>query len=284
MIQYGMRAHDFSGPKPLTEFLDGLAAGGIRHIQLAFEKCFSDYDFSTGHYSEGFAGYIGGELDRRGLRADVLGCYINPVCPTEKLRRREVARFVERLRYAKHIRAGMVGTETGRYDDAMAVTPLTQSRECWLTLLRSFAAIAEAAEALGVTVGVEAVFNHTVSSPERMAQFLRELRSPAVEVILDAANLVFPGESRAAQDEAVERAFDLFGGSISVLHLKDCVFENGVQRCVPPGEGVVSFGALLRRVAREKPGITGLLEESSPARFAADCAFFDSETEKAAGR
>ena len=57
MIQYGMRAHDLCPKLPLTEVLDTVRAHNIRHIQLAFGKSVSDYDFSTGHYSAGFAGY-----------------------------------------------------------------------------------------------------------------------------------------------------------------------------------------------------------------------------------
>ena len=67
-----------------------------------------------------------------------------------------------------------------------------------------------------------------------------------------------------------------------MLHLKDCVFENGVQRCVRPGTGVVRWEEPMRLIAREKPELTGLLEESSPARYAQDCAFFAEKYEEAA--
>lgn len=283
MLQFGMRAHDCCPPLPAEECFDTLAANGLRHIQLAFEKSISDYDFSTGHYSAGFARYLADALDRRGLHTAVLGCYINPVHPDEAMRRREVDRFVERLRYAKHLRADMVGTETGRFSADMSVTPATASQECWRALLDSFSRIAQAAEALGVTVGVEGVFDHTVSTPERMAQFLRELRSPAVEVILDFANLVSPDAcGREDQEQLAERAFALYGDRISVLHLKDCVFEHGVQKCVRPGTGVVHWQAPLRWVSREKPRIIGLLEESSPERYAQDCAYFEQSYQQAA--
>lgn len=283
MLQFGMRAHDCCPPLPMTECFDTLAANGLRRVQLAFEKSISDCDFSTGRYSPAFAGKIGEELGKRGLHVSVLGCYINPVHPDEAARRREVDRFVERLRYAKDIGADMVGTETGRFSPDMAVTALTQSKECWRVLLGSFSRIAREAEALGVTVGVEGVFDHTLSTPERMARFLRDLDSPAVRVILDFANLVPPDAlSAEAQRSLAERAFSLYGERIAVLHLKDCVFENGAQRCVRPGTGVVRWEEPMRLIAREKPELTGLLEESSPARYAQDCAFFTRKYEEAA--
>ena len=42
MIQFGMRAHDACRPAPMTEALDAMKAQGLEHLQLAFEKSFSD--------------------------------------------------------------------------------------------------------------------------------------------------------------------------------------------------------------------------------------------------
>ena len=50
MLQFGMRAHDFSGAKPAATFVKDISEAGIRHVQLAFEKSFSDIDFRTGNY------------------------------------------------------------------------------------------------------------------------------------------------------------------------------------------------------------------------------------------
>ena len=50
MLQFGMRAHDFSGAKPAAAFVKDISEAGIRHVQLAFEKSFSDIDFRTGNY------------------------------------------------------------------------------------------------------------------------------------------------------------------------------------------------------------------------------------------
>ncbi len=277
MIQFGVRAHDFVPQTDLETFGNRLQQMGIRHIQLVMEKSIGDYDFSPGHYSAGFAGYLGRELAKRDIHVAVLGCYINPVNPEETARFREVNRFVERLRYAKHMHADMVGTETGRYSADMSVTPMTESKECYRLLLDSFERIVTAAEALGVIVGVEGVFDHTLSSPEKMKQFLDDLASPAVEVILDTANLMSPdtAKSKKLQNEKIDRAFDLYGDRISVLHLKDCVFDsNGVQVCTRPGEGLICYESLFRHLREEKPQIIGLLEESSPEYFAKDREFF----------
>lgn len=242
MIQFGIRAHDYCGPGTVEEVVDQLYEGGIRHIQLAMSKSFSAPDFSGGHYSPGLAHYIGEQLAKRNIHVAVLGCYINPVIPDENLRLAEVNRFIEHLKYAKSIGADMVGTETGRYSLDMSVTPETQSEACYKLLLDSF---------------------------------LRDLDSHMVEVILDNANLIAPWTISKEQQEAItEEAFALYGNRISVLHLKDCVFQNGVQQCTRPGEGLICYERLMRHIKAEKPYIIGLLEESSPAHFKADCDFF----------
>lgn len=275
MIQFGMRAHDFCVPGNMEDVFQQLGSGNLRHIQLALSKSITDYDFSYGHYSAGFAHYIGERLKHHGLHVAVLGCYINPVLPDETLRMAEVNRFIEHLKYAKRINADMVGTETGRYSIDMSVTPMTDTEECYRLLLDSFSKIVDAAESLGVTIGIEGVCNHTLSTPEKMSRFLYDLASPNIEVILDLANLISPQTTEPdKQDEIVDKAFEYYGDRISLLHLKDCVFTDGVQDCRRPGTGLIRYQRLMQYIKQGKPEIIGLLEESSREEFNTDCQYF----------
>ena len=189
-MNFGMRCHDICRPGTVTEVLDHVAENGIMQIQLAMSKSFTDYDFSCGHYSPGMAHYVRNELDKRGIHVAVLGCYINPVNPDELKRRAEVDRFIEHLKYAKILGADMVGTETGRYDVNAKQTPYTYTEGCYQLLLKSMREIVAAAEKLGVTVGVEAVHNHTLYCPEMMHRFLRDIDSPNVEALLDPVRII----------------------------------------------------------------------------------------------
>lgn len=275
MIQFGMRAHDYCAPGSMVDVFDQLGGSKIRHIQLALAKSINDYDFSYGHYSSGFAHYIGELLKERSLHVAVLGCYINPVLPDETLRMAEVNRFIEHLKYAKRINADMVGTETGRYSIDMSVTPKTETEDCYRLLLDSFSKIVDAAESLGVTIGIEGVYNHTLSTPEKMSRFLYDLASPNIEVILDTANLISPQTTEAQkQDEIIDKAFEYYGDRISLLHLKDCVFTDGEQDCRRPGTGLIRYNRLMHHIKNGKPGIIGLLEESSREDYSADCQYF----------
>ena len=58
--------------------------------------------------------------------------------------------------------------------------PETFTETAYQRLLKSMREIVSAAEKLGVTVGVEGVFDHTLYSPAMMKRFLEDIDSPNV--------------------------------------------------------------------------------------------------------
>ncbi len=272
MLSFGMRCHDICPKMPMEPLFEEVKANGIDQIQLAFGKSISDYDFSVGHYSSGFAHYIRKKLDQNGIHVAVLGCYINPINPIESKRQAEVAKFIEHLKYAKIIGADMVGTETGRLDPNMKVVPETFTETAYQLLLKSMREIVSAAEKLGVTVGVEGVFNHTLYSPAMMKRFLEDIDSPNVEVILDSVNLIHP-EEVDCQEEVISKAFDYYGDKITMLHMKDFVFEGQDQIFRYVGEGLFHYEPLMKLLKEKKPHITMLLENSRKERYHSDVKF-----------
>ncbi|MGN0372022.1 MAG: sugar phosphate isomerase/epimerase family protein [Enterocloster sp.] len=273
-LNTGMRCHDLCPKMEMEEVFAQAKANDIHQIQLAFKKSISNYDFTTGHYSPGFARYIASQLQKNDIHVAVLGCYINPTNPIESKRQAEVARFIEHLKYARVIGADMVGTETGRLDPDFRVTKETYTEECYQLLLKSMREIVSAAEKLGVIVGVEGVFNHTLYSPARMKRFLEDIDSPNVEVILDAVNLIHPDQvDPEEQARVIDQAFAYYGDRISVLHVKDFVFDGENQLFRHVGDGLFKYEPLMRHVKEMKPQITMLLENSSRDRFHSDVAF-----------
>lgn len=134
--------------------------------------------------------------------------------------------------------------------------------------------IVAAAEKLGVIVGVEGVFNHTLYSPARMKRFLEDIDSPNVEVILDAVNLIHPGQVEPeAQKRVIDRAFAYYGDRIGVLHVKDFVFDGQEQLFRHVGDGLFRYEPLMKHVKERKPHIAMLLENSSRERYHEDVKF-----------
>ena len=209
----------------------------------------------------------------------VLGCYINPIHPIESRRQAEVAKFIEHLKYAKMIGADMVGTETGRLDPDMKVTAETFTETAYQRLLKSMREIVSAAEKLGVIAGVEGVFDHTLYSPAMMKRFLDDINSPNVEVILDSVNLIHPEEVEC-QTEVIDKAFAYYGDRITMLHIKDFVFDGNNQVFRHVGEGLFQYEPLMKHLKQEKPHITMLLENSNKERYHSDVEFLQKIYEK----
>lgn len=268
-MNYGMRCHDICPKGDMDTVFDTVKAYGIHQIQLVLGKSIAGYDFAPGHYSPGLAHVIGDKLKERKIHVAVLGCYINPTDPDESRRRASVARFIEHLKYARIIGADMVGTETGRYSSDFKVVPETYTEECYQLLLKSMREIVGAAEKLGMIVGVEAVHDHTLYSPEMQRRFLEDIDSPNVEAILDPVNLI--GAKDVDNQEAViDRAFALYGDRITMVHVKDFRMTDGQPEFEHIGEGLFDYRPLLRRLKKDKPYLTMLLENSTPERYHRD--------------
>ena len=263
-LNTGMRCHDLCPRMEMEKLFARVREHDIHQIQLAFGKSISDYDFTTGRYSSGFARAIAGELEKNNIHVAVLGCYINPTNPVESRRRSEVARFIEHLKYARIIGADMVGTETGRLDPDFRVTEETYTEDAYQLLLKSMKEI----------VAAEGVFNHTLYSPARMKRFLEDIDSPNVEVILDAVNLIHPDETEPeAQERVIDRAFAYYGDRIGALHVKDFVFDGQEQLFRHVGDGLFRYEPLMKHVKKMKPHIAMLLENSSQERYHGDVEF-----------
>lgn len=282
MLTFGMRCHDVCAPMEMEKVFATVKENGIHNIQLAMSKSITNYDLTTGHYSAGFARYIASQLQENDIHVSVLGCYINPTHPDESKREAEVARFIEHLKYARILGADMVGTETGRLHPAMKVNPQTYTEDAYQLLLKSMRTIVSAAEKLGVIVGVEGVYDHTLYSPERMKRFLEDMDSPNVEVILDAVNLMGP-ESNTEEEQAdvLQRAFSYYGDRITMLHIKDYIMHGASQEFRFVGEGQFHYRPLMKLLKEKKPMITMLLENSNLEHYHGDVAFLKKLYEEA---
>lgn len=268
----GMRCHDLCAKADIDTVLDTVKENGIHQIQLAFGKSISGFDFAPGHYSPGMAHMIAEKLKERDIHVAVLGCYINPIHPDREVRQASIAKFIEHLKYAKIIGADLVGTETGRYSRDFSVVPETYTEESYQIFLDTMGQIVRAAEKLGATVGVEAVHDHTLCTPDKMRRFLDDIDSPNVEAILDPVNLI-SAKNYKEQDAVIARALELYGDRVSMLHIKDFRMENGEPEFEHVGDGLFHYQPILSWLKKEKPYVTMLLENSNKERYHSDVAF-----------
>jgi L-ribulose-5-phosphate 3-epimerase len=119
--------------------------------------------------------------------------------------------------------------------------------------------LAPEAENLGVTIGVENVWNGMLLSPLEFREFIDSIASPRVQVYFDTGNAVAFGFP--------EDWIRTLGSRICRVHIKDFRRSVGtLQGFVPPLEGDVNWPVVVRALAEARYA-GPLTAERSPARF-----------------
>ena len=255
-LNIGLRGHDVEA-EDLSELSQKLKEYGISNVQLVLKK--SCKGFKEGMFSPSFAKKIGEIFSENGIEISVLGCYINPSNTNKEILEKDMEYFVESLKYAKFLNAGVVGLETGFVGEE-CITENNQTEEAYQYLLSNMKVLKDAAEKLGVMIAVEAVSCFVINSPERMLRLLNDLDSPNILVIFDLLNLLTI-ENYKNQEKIIDTVFELLGDKISVIHLKDFIVENNQLRQCPIGEGLLNREKILSIIKTHKPNIPIILEE-----------------------
>ena len=108
---------------------------------------------------------------------------------------------------------------------------------------RSLAKLAPYAQAAGVCMGVENVWNKFLLSPLEMRRFLEEIHSDYVGAYFDVGNIIYIGYP----DQWIE----ILGGLIRRLHFCDCRADGcGMSMFVDLFEGDVDFEAVMAAAKR----------------------------------
>jgi L-ribulose-5-phosphate 3-epimerase len=260
-LRLGVRAHDF-GCDPPERLAARIAAQGFSCVQLALNKAIAGLKLQAGDLNAELAREIGGAFARHGVGIEVLGCYVNPIHPDLATRKKLLAYFKDHLRFARDFGCGIVALESGSVNANYSPHPANYGEAAFREMLASIGELVAEAEKFGVTVGLEAVHCHTVSTAKKMRRVLDTIRSKNLRVVFDAANLLSP-ENYREQTRIIPVALDLLGNDIAVVHAKDFVFESGALKTVPAGRGELDFAPVLNFVHVRNLGVAVLLEEAN---------------------
>lgn len=256
-LNIGLRGHDVEA-EDLPELSQKIKEYGISNVQLVLKK--SCKGFKEGMFSPSYAKKIGEIFAKNNIEISVLGCYINPSNTNKEVLEQDMAYFVESLKYAKFMNAGVVGLETGFVGEE-CIPENNQTEEAYQYLLSNMKVLRDAAEKLGVMIAVEAVSCFVINSPERMYRLVSDLASPNISVIFDPLNLITISNYKD-QDNIIRKMFKLLSDRIAVIHLKDFrVVDNNIRQC-SIGEGILNIPLLLSLVSENKPQIPIILEET----------------------
>lgn len=214
----GLRAHDY-GRQELSQLLSSINADGWQSIQLAFAKAAADVnstkDITQKHFDV---------LKSSPVTVSVLGSYVDLGLVDEKLRKAEAAKFIANISIAKAVNAGCIGSET----TPIAAQPMADKKDAVKALYKSLCEILPVAQELGVTVGIEPVYWHTLSTPALTKQMLLDLQSQNLKIIFDPINLL-SASCLKTQHTLWEQCFEAFGDKIAAIHVKGVKFEGEKQ-------------------------------------------------------
>jgi len=273
----GMRGHDFGRMQP-AELAAAIKHTGFKATQLAFTKAFPEP--ADQYMTPDQLAAIRKAFEEQGIALPVMGCYISTSDKDEAVRQAAKEKFARCLRASVLLGAGCVGTETTHF------TFDESEREAAYARLLDFTRyVVKAAEECGAIVGIEPVAVHTLNTPELTRRLLDDVPSDNLRVVLDLANLVTPQTtSPEAQADILTRCIDLFGDKITVLHVKDGVFNaDGKWENRPLGEGVMDWAHLLPRLREMNDQLCALREGVWPGNGEAECALMHRWMEGTAG-
>ena len=239
-MELGIFCRIFTRPS-LAQTLDALAASGLRAVQ--FHLTSAGLPELPDEISPQAAAEICQAFKARGLHmAAVSGTY-NMIHPDPLIRQQGLNRLQVLAAACPQLGTSLITLCSGTRDPANMWHrhPDNSTPAAWRDLLDSLTPALEAAEANRVTLAFEPEPGNVVDRARKGRRLLDELRSPYLKVVMDAANLIHPGEL-GRMPELFDEAFDLLGGDVALAHAKDLAPDGCV---VAAGKGLVDYDRFL---------------------------------------
>lgn len=261
-MQFGIRLHD-AVDVPVEERLKVVKEQGFSCAHVALSKVIKENSVANSALTPGYAMYLKRLFDKNELDCAVLGCYLNLANPDAAQLKEIQEKYKANIRFAAHLGAGVVGTETGAPNTEYKFEEACWSEEALQQFIRGLRPVVTYAEQMGVLVAIEPVVRHIVCNPVRARRVLDEIDSPNLRIILDPVNLL-ESYNYEKQDEIIDQAIELLGKDIAVLHVKDFVIKDGKLISVPVGQGQCHWDRIMPYMKKEKPFMHATLEDTKP--------------------
>lgn len=263
-MKIGIRLHDtISGT--LEERLTYVKGQGFECAHLAMSKVLPDFSMKDAPEKltrPEFEEEIRGPFERTGLDCALLGCYLSLMDNSEEERERIREIYYAHFPFARKIGAWMVGSETPARPESAFAKDAPHSEEAFRFFVEQLRPIVRRAEEEDVLFAIEPVYSHVISTPERAERLLDAIRSDHLKIILDAVNLLGPGNVNR-REEVIREGMSRLGDRVALMHMKDYRLEaDGRMPAVACGEGEMDYGGLMQFARARDLSMT--LENTKP--------------------
>lgn len=242
-----IRAHDL-GVKGTASILDRLQALGIDGVQMVCYKAYDDIPYCGGGITDEKAERIGKAFREAGKAVPLVGAYFNPVHSNPEKVERGIRVFEDYLRLSRVLGSGVVGSETGSFnDDKWTYHPRNRTEEALQTVVGTFSRLCDYARDCGAAVAMEGAAGHVCYDVDTLAK-ARKMMGRPTRVIFDLYNYL--DESNQGDYLSIlDKGLDTFAGEILLFHMKDCRFVSGQRPTqVPFGTGEMDLEKVLGKI------------------------------------
>lgn len=243
-----IRAHDL-GVKGTERILEELKALDIDGVQMVCYKAYDDIPYRPGGITPEKAAAIANAFSDAGAMIPLIGAYFNPVHsnPEKVSSCKEV--FAEYLRVANVMGCGVVGSETGSFnDDKWTYHPANRTEEALQRVVATFSELCDIGADCGAVVAMEGAAGHVCWNVETLNRAQAMMNRSNTRVIFDLYNYL-DETNQGEYLKILDQGLDVFGDRILLFHMKDCQFVNGNKpKQVPFGTGQMDMEAILRRI------------------------------------
>lgn len=198
-----------------------------------------------------------------------VGCYTNLECAAGSSRDTARATLRDTIAAAGMAGARSVVSGVGHMDPDCPTEVFAAHQDNWTDeamgrLVESCAEAAEWARAAGTTFCVETWVITTLNTPQRVGELVRKVGTNGFGILLDPVNLMCL-DTYFDNARLIDECFDTFGDAITLVHAKDTKllpspFTYHMSEA-PPGEGILDYATLLRRIDALPDPTTPLLIE-----------------------
>ena len=272
-MRIGIRAHDMEYA-PLEQLIPNIHNMGFHCMHIALSKSIKEFKPEIETMTPGLAMYMKELCIENKVDVAVLGCYLNLANPDSEQLAKTVEKYKAHIRFASVLGCAVVGTETGAVNTEYKFEPANHSEEALQIFIKNLRPVIEYAEKFGVIFAIEPVYKHIVHTVERAKKVLDAINSPNLQIIFDPVNILSVDNIKD-QDEIIQKAFDILGNDIAVVHAKDFIVENNEIISVAAGTGGLNYPLLLKLVKQHKPYVHVTLEDTIPSNAIAAREFME---------
>ena len=273
-MQIAFRTHDL-GIKGLENAIEKARNCGISAVQLVAYKFMDEIKYAPGQLNAQNTAAIGTALKNAEIGVPLIGAYFNPVHSDKEKVARCKAVFKEYLKYCKNLGCGIVGSETGSFnDDKWTYNPLNRTEEALQAVIETFGELAGYAKQYGAFVGMEGAAGHVCWNVTTLKRAVDAINADNIRIIFDIYNYL-DASNYQSYLEILDEGLKTFAGKIVVFHIKDCAFEDGKLKQVAPGKGMFDFDKILGKIKAYDKNAVLVLEGTSGENIVPCIQFID---------